>query len=323
MKIGIIDLGTNNFSLVIAELINNLYHEIIKERIYVSLGKENIEEKGTLEQGFISSAAKERALDAMLAFKKHLKKYEVEATYAVATSAIRNAQNGDELIAAVFEATQIPVKIISGQEEAALIYEGVKKAVNINHQDVLIMDIGGGSVEFIICNASQPLWAKSFEIGAQRMLDQYHQGEIILASDLAKMHNDLSKILMPLFEAVQRYHPKRLIGSSGAFGTLADIYMAKYKPVVDPNATSCELPFDRFIEIYHSILFTDKAQRLQIPGLSRNRIDMIVVSSTLVEFILRKTQITAITASKYALKEGLFFEIMNRERASKNKHFCR
>ncbi len=307
MKIAVIDLGTNTFHLVIIESTQGTYQEVAKKRIYVRLGE------GGLGSSNIIPEAWQRALDAMKEFRQIIDTHQVKEVYAVGTSALRSARNGAELITAIEQQTNIQVEIISGQQEAALICRGVKKAVTIEEDEIaLIMDIGGGSVEFVICDSNQSLWEQSFEIGAQRLVDNFNQHSSILPEELTNMEQYLSKHLQPLFQAVDTYRPTRLIGSSGAFTTIGAILSAKHEINIGKEVTSYDIPFDRFVQLYKDIRYTTHEDRLQIPGLSDQRVDMIVVSMALIYFVLNKTNLHHITASRYSLKVGLFFHALDR-----------
>lgn len=307
MKIAVIDLGTNTFHLVISESTHGIYQEVAKKRIYVRLGE------GGLGFSNITPEAWQRALDAMKEFRAIIDTHQVKEVYAVGTSALRNARNGAELIAAIEQQTSIQVEVISGKQEAGLIYRGVKEAVKIAENEiVLIMDIGGGSVEFIICDSNQSLWEQSFEIGAQRLVDNFNQHSYILPEELTNMEQYLAKHLQPLFQAVDTYRPTRLIGSSGAFTTIGTILSAKQEIIVGKEVTSYDIPFNKFVQLYKDIRYTTHEDRLQIPGLSDQRVDMIVVSMALIYFILNKTNLHDITASKYSLKVGLFFHVLDK-----------
>lgn len=313
MKIAVIDLGTNTFHLVISESANDTYQEVAKKRIYVRLGE------GSLGSSNLTPEAWQRALDAMKEFRQLIDAQQVKEVYAVGTSAIRNARNGADLIAAIEQETNIRVEVISGEKEAALIYRGVKEAVKIAKEEiVLIMDIGGGSVEFIICDSKQSLWEQSFEIGAQRLVDNFNQHNSILPEELSNMEQYLAKRLQPLFQAVETYYPTRLIGSSGAFTTIGDILNAKQEIIISKEATSYDIPFDKFVQLYKNIRYTTREDRLQIPGLSDQCVDMIVVSMALIYFVLNKTNLQHITASKYSLKVGLFFYALDKIKGRKS-----
>jgi exopolyphosphatase / guanosine-5'-triphosphate,3'-diphosphate pyrophosphatase len=246
----------------------------------------------------------------MRSFKKLIDEYGIKHVYAAATSAIRNATNGKELIARIQEQTGILVTAISGTQESMLIYTGVKETQAIGPEPALIMDIGGGSVEFIVCNGQKALWEQSFEIGAQRLLDGFHNHDPILPEELIQLEQYLEETLSPLLQAIENYQPTKLIGTSGAFGTLVAIHQAHTKSQQDSQAIIYELPLDYVHQTYQDIRYMTAAERLQIPGLAEERTDMIVVSSALIHFILDKSRISHVLVSSYSLKMGLFLQAL-------------
>jgi len=104
--------------------------------------------------------------------------------FAFGTSALRNAKNGQDVAELLTKESGIPVKIISGEEEAAFIYAGVKEAVKMGVETSMVVDIGGGSIEFIIGNEQRIFWKHSFEIGAQRLLERFQKNDPILPERL-------------------------------------------------------------------------------------------------------------------------------------------
>ncbi len=145
-RFAVIDCGTNTFHLLICEKEGNTIYPYFRDKVHVKIGE------GGIEQKIITSAAFARALKALDYFKTALEKFQVEKVYATATSAIRNASNGPELVSAIKSATGIDVQIISGEKEAHLIYKGVSLAHTLGPERALIVDIGGGSVECIIAD---------------------------------------------------------------------------------------------------------------------------------------------------------------------------
>lgn len=143
-RIAIIDMGTNTFHLLIADVNDTGFTPIHRERVAVRIGK------GGISHGLITPDAQERALSTLLSFKALLEQFHVGQVYATATSAIRNAKNGKALADKIEEVTGIAIRIISGDEEAKFIYYGVKNALDLGKEASVIMDIGGGSVEFVI-----------------------------------------------------------------------------------------------------------------------------------------------------------------------------
>src|SRR5690606_1798430 len=144
--------------------------------------------------------------------------------------AVRNANNGQELIEAIMRKTDIVVHIISGLEEAKYIYKGVQKALNLGNQMNLIIDIGAGSVEYIIGNNEYIAWSQSFEIGALRLFENFHTSDPFPSQNFDRLNEYLNNQLASLFKAVNQYKPQILIGSSGTFDTLAEIDFRKRNP---------------------------------------------------------------------------------------------
>jgi exopolyphosphatase/guanosine-5'-triphosphate,3'-diphosphate pyrophosphatase len=302
----VIDLGTNTFHLLIAQKASGGFTTLYAEQFVAKIGK------GGINKGIITEEAYQRALQGLEKFKQKLEQYEVPAgkVFAIATSAIRNASNGPALVTDIETLTGIRVNIISGDEEAQLIYEGVKASLELNEHNSLIMDIGGGSVEYIICNKDGILWKKSFEIGAQRLLDRFMHTDPISVMSVMKLQEYVQEQLIPLTNAVHQYAPVVLIGASGAFDTLTEIYK-KQQGLAATGSTSSELPVTAFKEIYEQLLTRDKQQRLAIPGMLEMRVDMIVVASCLIDLILENYNISSIRVSAYALKEGLMCRKLN------------
>jgi exopolyphosphatase/guanosine-5'-triphosphate,3'-diphosphate pyrophosphatase len=305
-KIAIIDLGTNTFHLLIVEVTDGEEKIIHKEKVAVKLGE------GGISEGNISVAAEERALKTMLYFKDKIKEEQVEQIFASATSAMRNAKNGKEVIQRIYDETGISIKLISGLEEAKFIHMGVKKALEIGPEPALIMDIGGGSVEFIICNNIEVFWMQSFEIGAQRLLDKFHKHDPILPKDIEKLDDFLRKELEELKVKMDIYQPHHLIGSSGTFDTLIDInYMEK--GIEKPEDVAFSLSLEDFDRIFDEIIHKSREERMAIPGMIEMRVDMIVVAVCLIQFLIENNEFLDIKVSTYALKEGLLDAILSNE----------
>ncbi len=310
-KIAILDLGTYTFHLLIAEVSDRGYRVLKKENLPVKIGERGIDRR------IITKAAKERAIDAIQRFKKIIDISGVNETTAIATSAIRTATNGHEFIREVYEKTGINIKVISGSQEAHFIYLGVKQAVELGESLNLIMDIGGGSVEFIIGNSFTPLWKKSFEIGAQRLTDKFHTHDPVLKNDLIRLNKYLNKTLKPLIAALEKYKPSVLVGSSGTFDTLIEIYNQSQNLRKNPVITEHQLSIKSFFEIYCNLAGKNREQRLKIPGMIEMRVDMIVMSTALINFILTRFRFNKIKTSVYSLKEGILFTTLEKKQVKK------
>ncbi len=298
-RIAVIDLGTNTFHLLIAVLNEGKSTILHREKQAVKIGV------GGINQGIITEEGLLRAVNGIRYFKKTIDEWSVTRVQALGTSALRNATNGKEVIQKIKSETGIEIKLISGQQEAEYIYYGVRSAMDLGTEKSLIVDIGGGSVEFIIGDRDQIFWKQSFEIGAQRMLELYHKHDPMPEEEVVQLVAHFEKYLAPLQIAIQKFNPITLVGSSGTFDTLSEIYCNKYGIQILRDAGETPLTIENFFEIHSKLLSKNRHERMQIPGMIEMRVDMIVVGSCLVNYLIKKYLFTKIRVSTYSLKEGV------------------
>jgi len=308
MRIAVIDLGTNTFNLVIAEILNNNQYQIVfNDKAGVKLGKGGINKKEITPEAF------QRALDGIAKHVESINKYEVDKVFATATSGIRSSENGRQLVSVIKEQFDIDVRIITGDEEAELIYRGIKQTVNFNQSYDLLLDIGGGSNEFIIVNKSGLHWKQSFDLGIARLLDRFNPSDPITREEVRQVEDYIDSELNSLYQAVHKFKPKRLIGSSGTFDSLREMII-EHK-VLDKkmikNQNSFVIDLLDYFELHSHLLKSTYQERLNFKGLEFVRIEMIVLASIFVNFIIKKLEIKTLVQSSFALKEGMIDKIIN------------
>lgn len=304
-RLSVIDLGTNTFHLLIAETNGTSNHIIHREKVAVKLGKAGI------NQDIIQKDAINRALLALQNFKSKINQEHVSNIYAFGTSALRNATNAREVIDEIKSVTGIEVSIISGDQEAELIYQGVKSALDLGNETSLIVDIGAGSVEFILANKTKTLWKRSFEIGGQRMLELYQIHDPIRTEEIHQLNQFFEASLNELHNATQQHPPVTLVGSSGTFDTLSDLYCADKTLEKDEFDGETPLTIEYFYSVYDQIIKMNRVQRMSLKGMIELRVDLIVVGCCLVRYILEKYKIDQIRVSSYSLKEGALAMLSN------------
>ncbi|MBT1685528.1 Ppx/GppA phosphatase family protein [Dawidia soli] len=303
-KIAIIDMGTNTFHLLMAGADDRGYHILSRDRLAVKIGM------GGINEGYITEAGIHRALLAMQSFKNIIDEAGVQKVYAFGTSALRNARNNHEVVARIKALTDLDVDIISGDREAEFIYYGVKSALHLEREKSLIVDIGGGSVEFIIGDNDTIFWKKSLEIGAQRLLEKFHQHDPITPADIQALDVYFDTMLAPLFEALEEYPTRVLVGSSGTFDTLSDIFCIRHEIHKTAEEIETPLSLEGFWEIYDELIHKDRAARMQMPGMIDMRVDMIVVACCLIRYLLERHDFNRIRVSTYSLKEGVLASLI-------------
>ena len=302
-NVAIIDMGTNTFHLLIAE-VGSKPRVLLREREAVKVGKGGINNKVITPDGF------ERALQTIRKFKAIIDQHGVRKTLAFGTSAVRNASNGGDLIEAIRATTGIEARVIDGDEEADLIYRGVRAGLDLGKESSMIVDIGGGSVEFIIGSNDGIQWKRSFEIGGQRLLEEFQKTDPIGEQQVRALEGFLAKQLEPLREQLKRYDPSTIVGVSGTFDTLSEMFCARQG--LPYYADDSETPFDieAFSSIYKDLLTHDRAGRLLLPGMIEMRVDMIVVACVLVNYLLSHHKFSNLRVSSYSLKEGVLASLL-------------
>ncbi|MDI9356250.1 MAG: hypothetical protein QM536_04385 [Chitinophagaceae bacterium] len=305
MKIAVIDCGTNTFNLLIGTRDSrgqeNLY---IKKKQYVKMGE------GGISHLYITEAAQKRCIDALTFFKKEIDKEGCDTIIAKGTSAFRNAKNGKQFASEIHQKLNINIEIIDGEQESEYIYWGIKNCFDIGLHPSLIVDIGGGSVEFIIANRERIFWKKSVEIGVQRLLDIFQKSDPIQAKEIDAIENYIEKELLELFDVSKQYNITNIIGVSGTFTTIGDILLFQETLETERKYRHFPINTEDFFKVYTILTSKRREERMNIPGMNKERVDMIIEGCVLAYFLIKKIGIQTIDISNYSLKEGVFHSYM-------------
>ncbi len=301
MRKAVIDLGTNTFHLLVAEVQDERIIAVLhREQIAVKLGE------GGINQGLIAEAAFARGLQAIARFKSKLDELQITDCRCLATSAIRSASNGAEFMSEVRSRYGIDIEIISGDQEADYIQKGVEATLPLDFPAHLVMDIGGGSVEFILVDAGEILWKQSFDIGCARLLEMFHQHDPITDAEVNSLFDFLDEQLKPLHEAMKLHQVTCLVGSAGSFESLLELmddqldvripesYPGLYE--IDPND---------FFELSDLLTASTLRERLGMKGLADYRVEMMVVASLLIDYVMETFLLESMYCSMNSLKEGV------------------
>ena len=297
-RISVIDLGTNTFHIVIFEKNqDNQIIEIYRKRHHVFLSEEGIQK--------IGSSSLKRARIAIVDFKKSLEKFQPSTLQIIGTAALRRASNGPDLKSFIETTLDSDVQVISGKREAELIAKGVLWEFNKPINNALIMDIGGGSVEFIHIVDNTIQWLQSFPIGVGVLYNENQHSEPITKTDKANLINYIESKAKSLLSYLENKKIELLFGASGSFELIPSITEGNYPPKIEKKNIS----ISEFIEIRDRILSSSMEERLRIKGLPPVRAQLIVVAFILMDWILLRTNIQDIRISKFAVKEGLVSEL--------------
>jgi exopolyphosphatase/guanosine-5'-triphosphate,3'-diphosphate pyrophosphatase len=299
-KIAILDLGTNTCNLLIAEYQDKTYHILYQGKEVVKLVKDGI------IKNMLTEHALERAIQAIKNHQKKIREYGTVKIVALATSAIREAINRDWVQQKIKEETGLELLVISGDKEAELIFKGVKLAFGQIEYRSIILDIGGGSNEFILAEAGEPIWKQSYPLGMARIIEQIPPSDPITPEKIQQIIDYFENGLEYLWKRTKNFRITDLIGCSGAFDTLADLI-----DQTDPGSKQRirqEVKLTDFERIYHVLIKSTTAERTKMKGLESIRIEMIVPSVIFIKLIVDRLKIQKIYQTDYALREGVLYE---------------
>ena len=298
-----VDIGTNSFHMAIVRPGEDGSFEIItREKEPVRLGSSG----GDLD--YITPEAMDRGLEVLNRFAALAKSHDAPLK-AVATSAAREARNQDEFVLRARQECGIDIEVISGMEEARLIYRGLLGALPVHDRRILMVDIGGGSTEFLIGEGGQPLYANSLKLGAIRMTERFFPGGVPSKSAVAEARQFIRVALTGVRYEVRNYGYELAIGCSGTIETMLSLARDGEVPN-DPVLTSEEL----FTMIDRVLSYDTPRKRLQLPGLDEKRADIIVGGAVLLGEIFRSLKIKSMQISPYALREGIIYDELYRGR---------
>lgn len=297
-RLAIFDLGTNTFNLLVRDADGSLLRS---EKLPVKLGA------GGLRSDEISPDAEERAIAAMHQHKAWAREAGASRGYAFATSAMRSTRNGADVAARIERETGIPVNIIDGDQEAAFIAAGVAQAWPERNKPRLIMDIGGGSTEFILLDGTEVLYAESFPLGVTRLVERFQPADPMTPEDVARINAHTDALLAPLWTWLQHVPATCLIGSSGSFDTIYNVVAgAQGRPMLELGDYRAEFHLGELPTLLDRLIASSKVERLLMPGMLEMRADTLQVSALQIQLILDRLTPKTMLLSGYALKEGVW-----------------
>lgn len=308
-RIAAIDVGTNSFHAIIASVNEKGSLRILsREKEMVRLGESATDIKR------LSDHAMERGLKAMNRFSIMAKKADAPVR-AIGTSALREAENKDEFIALVEEESHIHIEVISGIEEARLIYVGVSHALPVITQKALVIDIGGGSTESAIGQFGKLLHVHSAKLGALRLTQRFFPDGIVTAERVEACRIFINGELSSCIHTIQMTGFESVIGCSGTIHAITAMIYAEKQRKLPESLNGISIQTDDIHRIINKLINTSStSDRLLLPGIESKRADIIVAGSLILEHYLNALSIQKLLISAYALREGIVFDTIDKQR---------
>jgi exopolyphosphatase/guanosine-5'-triphosphate,3'-diphosphate pyrophosphatase len=310
MLFGAIDVGTNSIHLIVVEC-DSLYDTsriVYKAREMVRLGSND-----ALERGRLSPKAMARGVEAITRFVEAARAQGAERIRAVATSAVREADNGVEFQAQVEAQTGVALEILDAAEEARLIHLGVASGFSLNDRTACIIDIGGGSTEFIVADGDRPYLLDSVKLGSLRLYDAFLRDAVDPTRAARGLNLYVRDALAPLMQRLRLYRIDLCIGTSGTIMGLAAVDAAE-RGIPLRRVHGYTLERGRLEVLQRRMLAMTEAERRKMPGMNPRRADIIVAGNAVLIAALSQLGIEEIVVCERALRDGIIVDLIAGDR---------
>lgn len=308
--IAAIDIGTNSIHMVVVQIEPSLpaFTVIAKEKDTVRLGDRDP------ATGELTDEAIERSLNTLRRCKELAISLGAEQIIAVATSATREAPNGEDFLLLIESELGIVVNLISGKEEARRIYLGVLSGMDFNEQPHIIIDIGGGSTEIVLADIHEPRFLSSTKIGAVRLAKEFVTTDPISDGELkvlrAYVRGMLERPVDEIWQNLQLNEVPRTIGTSGTIETIAGIHARDELGAVPDPLNGYEIDYKDIEKIVKKLAKMSYRERLEVSGLSDKRAEIIVPGAVILLEAMNMLKLNSIVISERALREGMIVDWM-------------
>lgn len=305
-RIAAVDMGTNSFHLLIVEIQeDNSFLLLDRQREVIRLGSHKGE-----DLSIISVGEMEKAIDILMNFKSLADFYNAEL-HAVATSAVREAQNKNEFLERVLEKVGIKIKVINGREEALLIFKGIQNALPVSDKKVLCIDIGGGSTEILLAQNTEIIFAESVKIGAVRLAKMFFPDYKLKSRAIKDCKFYIKQMLLENKNIDYSQTFDLAVGTSGTINAAAALVHSKIAGKRIKPSNGLTFTYQEFRETLSDILEAKTpAERIAIPGMEIKRADIIPAGLLILRRIMKNFNIKEITISEYALREGIVLNLL-------------
>ena len=304
IRVCVIDLGTNSFHAVIVDAhANGSFQVVDRMKEMVRLGRHG------LSANTLPEEAMDRGMQALQRIHLLAQGWGANEFLAFATSAIREASNGGAFIRRVRRELGLRIRPISGEQEAQLIFQGVRRAVEMA-APTLLVDIGGGSVEFIVAAGGEQVFARSLKLGAARMTERFVTADPLPAAERDAMRAHFQETLSAVVDACRAYDVASIVGSSGTMKSLARV-------ALEDGSNGAQTVFQRTFsaaevrDALRWVIGSTEEQRLAHPAIDPKRVDQIGAGAVLVDTLLNDLPaVTHLRVSSNALREGMVVHFM-------------
>lgn len=303
LRLAGIDIGTLTCRLLIADLPSGSpLKELRSERRILRLGE------GVDQTKQLSSAAMDRVIQCLQEWREIIETYHVDASTAVATSAVRDAGNRDEFLRRAKQETGLEVELITGEEEARRTLLGIRSGLPAGVSDILALDIGGGSTEFILDRLGHAPTIRSIDIGVVRLCERHLRHDPPTSEEVQHARDWVARKTQTAVADMENDHAATFVGTAGTITTLAA--MAQKLPAYEPvRIHNYRLRLDTIQELEQILLRRKKADRAGLPGLEKGREEVIAAGAIIIRTVMETLGVEDCLVSDLGLREGVLIDL--------------
>lgn len=291
-----VDLGSNSFHMIVARVVDGEVSVIDRLKETVRLGY------GLDENGNLDELAQQRAVICLSRFHQRIRHIPASRVRAVGTRTLRQATNASEFIPRAEAALGFDIQIVSGVEEARLVYQGIAFGYEDDGFPRLVIDIGGGSTEVIIGEGAEPKFLESFGMGCVSISKQFFANNNIEAKKIRKADIYCQQKLEPFQHLYRDYPWNRALGCSGSIRSIAKVIMASHG---HPN-----IHLDHLEQLIKQVSQFKTIDDIDLPGLSSDRKPVFLGGLIILRAAFIQLNIESIEVSDWALREGVLFDLL-------------
>ncbi len=298
MRFAVLDLGSSSFHLLVADANSDgNITPILRERSMLNLGLRLV------GRGRMPRREAEEAAFTIERFRDLAARADVDRVLPVATSALRDASNRDELTEALERAAGAPVRFIDGVEEARLVFAGVKASVSLDRGPVAVMDLGGGSLEIAIGDRKGLRWATSLPLGAARLAGTCVRNDPLTRAERREIRRRVLAGLQPSLEEIAAIGPVRFVACGGTARALARLATASKWPNPPASVNQFTLSAEEITEFGRMLSTSSRGQRLALPGSDERRVDLLPTGALILSTAFAALRADRVTVSEWGLRE--------------------
>ncbi len=301
MRSAVLDLGSNSFHVLVADLDRRSVSPVLREREMLHLGRV------VATHGEVPAEVRAEAVSVVAHLAELARRAGAEEVLAVATAALRDATDGQAVIDELSAAADTTVRVLDGLEEARLAYLGVRAAVAVRDEPVLVLDLGGGSLELAIGAGSQLAWSASTPLGASR-LSALVSHDPPKRKELRAIRDAVDTELAPLLDEVTARAPRVTVAVGGTVRALGRVAAAEAGVWLPATLNQLRVTTAELLEIRDRLTGVDVVTRARLPGMKSRRADHLHVAAVIVCRVLERFGTTEVTISDWGLREGLLLD---------------